>query len=95
MTAVTRETLLDAIAMLRAANAGDAGARDSILDHADTRSLAASLAQLAHTFLAGYAQAAGVPAGQLPAAITAQLDAALSRELLDEELGPADALGGA
>ena len=93
MTAATRETLLDAIAMLRAASAGDDQARDAILGHADTRALAVSLAQLAHTFLSGCALQAGVAPEELPAAITRLLDAAVDRELLDAELGPADGLG--
>jgi hypothetical protein len=92
VSTATRETLLDAIAMLRAANAGDGEARAAILDHANTRELAASLAALAHTFLVGYAQAFGVPAEELPAAISRQLDAALARQLLDDELGPAEGL---
>lgn len=85
--------MLDAIAILRAANADDSEARDSILDHADTRKLAVVLATLAHTFLTGYAQALGVLPEDLPAAINRQLDAELARQMLDQELGPADALG--
>lgn len=94
MTAATRDTLLDAIAMLRAANTGDSEARDSIVDHADTRALAVSLARLAHTYLAGAAQMSGVPPEEIPAAINHLLDAALDRELLDAELDTADILGG-
>jgi len=94
MSAAGHDAILDAFALLRARNAGDDETFDSVLGHANTRNLAATLAGLAHSLLAAYARQLGVPPDQLPAAIEYQLDAGLARELLDDELGPADALAG-